>query len=140
MGDADQLARARAYIELHQQTYTEQALRRKLLDEGFDPQIVDRALAEIAAERRAVPISPRRTAGVVGLAAAGTTLVDSAACIGALNQGFGLTPILIGVALQIAAIVALWSGRRPIAQGMLIGMVVWMLGTILLILLVASQL
>lgn len=47
MADPENVARIRAYLEQHRQTYDKQALRVKLLSDGHAPAAVDLALAQV---------------------------------------------------------------------------------------------
>ena len=47
MADSENVARIRAYLEQHRQTYDKQALRTKLLNDGHDPAAVELALAQV---------------------------------------------------------------------------------------------
>lgn len=140
MSDADERARIRAYLEQHRATYDRAALRRKLIDDGFDPANVDAALADIdATTAPASDPDAARATGAMLAAGAATALLNAGICLAGF-QGVGLTPLLIGVLLELVAIGTLWRRRPMIARGMSWGILIWLLLTIALIALILFQL
>lgn len=139
----DSVARIRAYLEQHKQTYTREALQRKLLEDGHDPQAVDLALAqaygfEVAATGAPPPQSRTQT---IVLTALGIFVLNYVlwALISALtidsNFETGLALIAGMVAVEVAAAVALRSRNRAVSRGLAWGIALSLLPVVALALL-----
>ena len=124
--DASRTQRMVEYLRQNAQTYSFDALRRQLIDQGERPELVDVALASVRAElpqrrvgvvRAALPWAGG--ALVVALVAAGVTLIGSFDWLSLALVAAGYYAAL-GVLLVIAgAIVQVF--RRRIGVGMLFG-------------------
>lgn len=149
-GDPELAKRIREYVDHNRRTYTEDTLRAKLLADGYDPQVVDRAMADVLAERRErTPsiLSRHATAVTVGVLVV-TALLNFSLCVlgisglagagGAIGPipgaGGAVGPILIGAAVSIIASILLWRRQPAIARGIAIGFVLWpVVGVIMII-------
>lgn len=121
----------RRYLDEHGATYTPEALRKGLLDGGYDPDEVDVALAAFVSERATPPAGRRPARGYVW-----SVFWIGAVCLLALigllfsiNRNpdkvavialFGA--ILLGVYLVLGYLIARWMSRR-IVPGSVIGWV-----------------
>lgn len=129
MAEQDQQARIRAYLAQHQTTYERPALRQKLIDDGYDPALIDAALAELDATTTGRP-AYRFSAGSVylGLIAFGLLnfLTSTFALGGLMDMGVNvLYPALIFIAITLALSgLAFWLRRPNLAAGLLAGYVI----------------
>lgn len=127
MGDSEQLARLRAYLEQHRATYTQEALRKQLLADGQPAQQVDLAIAQVygfaVPGTTAAPAPPAQTTRIILIAAA-TFLVNY---LGIPLLLWGLAQIRNDAALLLAfapllvelgAAIGLWRRNRTVARGL----------------------
>ncbi len=133
MAEQDQVARIRAYLEQHRQTYDRDTLRNKLLSDGHDRQAVDLAVAQVYGFD--VPPSPTPPQKLPAsnlkfiLAIVGIFLFNYLALpliVGFLTQTLGDSLILLGVAALALEIVAGFALRRrdpQLARGIRWGLV-----------------
>lgn len=117
------------YLDEHGATYTEEALRRGLLDAGYDPAEVDAALNEWQA--LAAEPAPGATKGrrfwlwVLGLHVAALAIIGAwAVAIGSFAANVGLLGILAVVLLIGVGISGLLSGGVVRGRGLTIALVV----------------
>jgi hypothetical protein len=139
---ADSVARIRAYLEQHKQTYTREALQRKLLEDGHNPQAVDLALAQAYGFQVAAGSAPPQSQiKTVILTALGLFVLNYVvwAIIAALtidsSFGLGLSLIAGSVLLEVAAAVALRSRNRGVSRGLAWGIAMSLLPIVALALL-----
>jgi hypothetical protein len=139
MPDSEQVARIRAYLEQHRQTYEREALRQKLLADGHDPQAVDLAMAQVFG----LQIAPAPSSGGFRLGRPGyillivctallNILILPAAVVLMLRLGGNLSgtsllvgslaPLMVVLLLETLAILFL-RGRSPqVARGLVLGL------------------
>jgi len=119
------------YLDAHGATYTPDALRKGLLDGGYDPGAIDAALAAFAAERAAVRADRTPVRGYVWL----VFWVGAAAILGLIGLLFSINrnpdkvavialfgAILLGIYLVLGYLIGRWMSRR-IVPGSAIGWV-----------------
>ncbi len=130
MADSEQVARIRAYLEQHRHSYDRDTLRRKLLDEGYDPQAVDQAMAEVyglKVESRAAQASGDITTQVL-LVAAGIFLLNLlllpilATVLLRSGAGSWTWLVLLCIPLEIVAAIAFRKRNRTVTRGILWGL------------------
>ncbi|HEX6293199.1 MAG TPA: hypothetical protein VFZ66_28715 [Herpetosiphonaceae bacterium] len=135
----DSVERITAYLEQHRQTYTQEALRQKLLADGHEPQAVDLAAAQVygfAVRPSGKPeVSDRRT---VVLTALGLFVLNYVVWMALGLISFNVAPIEILwliptlVVLEIAAAVAARTRSRAVARGLAWGIAISMLPVVAL--------
>ncbi len=108
MADPAEVARIRAFLEQHRQTYHRSALHAKLLDEGHDPSAIEEALAQVYGAP--TPPAPARSQ-LEGWSTAEVGIATASAIVGCL--GTALLAILI-----IGGIVVFLRGTCPTFPGM----------------------
>jgi hypothetical protein len=125
MADSEYVARIRAYLEEHRQTYDQAALRAKLLADGHPESIVDLALAQVYGyEPPPTPAPPQRSGLPLWLTIVLTffgTYVVLALLFGAAidsSNGFvTLSPLLL-LPLQIIVTLLVRRRNRQLARGL----------------------
>lgn len=150
MADPDNVARIRAYLEQHRQTYDKQALRTKLLNDGHDPAAVELALAQVYGfdvGPSPAPVVQDASRGF-GLTVLGTLLfnylllpimIGGLVRFGSSTGGSLLTaavlPLLIALLAEIGLAVAVRRSRPGVARGLRWGIVLSLIPVAALVLL-----
>jgi hypothetical protein len=126
MADSEYVARIRAYLEEHRQTYDQAALRAKLLTDGHPESVVDLALAQVYGydPPPATPAPPQRNGPPLWLTIVltffGTYIVLAllfGAAIDSSNGFVTLSPLLL-LPLQIIAMLVVRRRHRQLARGL----------------------
>jgi hypothetical protein len=141
VAQAVSVERMRAYLEQHKQTYTQEALRRKLIEDGHNPETVDLAIAQAYGfQVSGTPPLPEYDRRTVALISAGVFLFNYAVWTVAViftvqgsGPGFGVIPALL-IPETVAAVV-LRRRNLSVARGLAWGIGVSLLPIILLALL-----
>lgn len=115
----------KGYLDEHGTTYTPEALRKGLLDAGYDPNEVDAALAAFSAER-ATPAEPRPAHAYVW----SVFWIGAVALLGLIGLIFSINrnpdkvvvialfgAILLGAYLVIGYLIARWMSRHIVPGG-----------------------
>jgi hypothetical protein len=133
MADQDEATRIRAYLEQHLATYHRDVLREKLIEDGHDAAVVDRVLAEVAGPQPVAQIGiSRQMQLLMAVTAVGVVVLNSSVCFRLFRSG---DPIMIAllVAVELMAMVVLWRDRSTLAASVLIGLLLWIIGTVIFI-------
>ncbi len=132
MADPEEVTRIRLYLRRHRYMYSQDALRRKLLDDGHDPRAVKVAMAQVYGVRgRQHPIDRALgDSGAASVAFAGMVVVNG---LGlwllfrwgpSLRQGSIVVGAVVALELSTALLCWFWSGYRAVARGILVALVV----------------
>ncbi len=139
MADPDRVARIRAYLEQHRNTYDRDALRQQLLADGYADRDIDLAMTQVYGNDVEASMSSSRAVLTLPLVILGTVLLNSGACFASLRT-VGIVPIGIGVVLELIAAALLWNRQPTVARGIIWGVPIWLILTIALVFFVLSQL
>lgn len=130
MADPSEVARIRAYLEQHKNTYTREALHEKLRADGADPAAIEAALAQLEAERTATNGQRRRfnpALAYVGLVTFvplnvflffGVGLLTSSLTSGPLAI---IPPVAFALAVLLVVGLAYWRRWYSFAAGLIVG-------------------
>jgi hypothetical protein len=132
MADPEDVARIRAYLQQHKETYEQQALRAKLLEDGHDPQAVELALAQTYGFQVAPSTPPvgGNTTGRLLLVITGTLLFNYVVLpiivvlllqVGATDATSfflgAIVPTVLALVVEVGAALALRRTRPVVARG-----------------------
>ena len=141
----EQIARIRAYLQRHRDTYDRDALRRQLLDDGYSAEEIDAAMAEVYGDERAATVS---SSTMLALPAVifGILVLNAGACIiSALSDGLiplniGFAPLVTTLVLEGVVVALLWTRRPVLARSIMWGLIIWLILTVALIMFIMFQL
>jgi hypothetical protein len=139
MSDPDRVARIRAYLEQHRDSYDREALRQQLLADGHDPQAIDLAMAQVfglqvgpqpnaTAERDASFNTTQFALIIIGIVALNFLLLCGAfsATVNLISDGTDFT-ILLAASTLLPLLIeggAAWALRRrnrTVSRGLMWG-------------------
>ena len=128
--DGADIAHIRAYLEQQREIYHRDALRTKLLEDGYAPESIERAMAQVYGGAQAPPVAQAaRMTGAMLVASLATVLLNGGICLAGYRfiPGSGMVATVLGALVSILAM-AFFTHRQPaVARGIRWGCAIWVL-------------